>query len=92
MNTPWTIADHDGRIIIVGADGSTITEILPALINKRWAVDKADRLAIAEHIVRCVNGAQNEPPTAGAVGTGDSGLLGVAYSHPDHLLPAGPDR
>lgn len=92
MNTPWTIADHDGRIIIVGADGSKITEILPALISRRWTCDKADRLAIAEHIVHCVNGGQNEPPTAGALGTGDRGLLGVDNRHPDHLLPAWPDR
>ena len=92
MNTPWRIADHDGRISIVGADGSKMTEILPALIHKQWRVDKADKIAIAEHIVHCVNGVQNVPTPAESSGTENRGLVGVVHRGFGDPLPDWPNR
>ena len=92
MNTPWHIADHDGRISIVGADGSKMTEILPALIHKHWRVDKADKIAIAEHIVHCVNEVQNVPTPAEPSGAGDRGLPSLDHRDLGDLLPDWPNR
>lgn len=51
---PWSIANHDGRISILDANGYRVSEIYPGQVLGRVPT-VADAIGIAERIVDAVN-------------------------------------